>query len=69
MGVTGLVEQLGKESRRELLGCEWVLEEQGVMRLLSVLQVLSLSPKSPGSAPASHLQKLLSCRPLLGVLG
>lgn len=69
MGVTGLVEELGKEGWRELLGREWVLEEQGVRRLLPVLQALSLSPKSPGSAPASHLQKLLSCRPLLGVLG
>lgn len=69
MGVAGFVEELGKEGRRELLGCEWVLEEQGVVRLLPALQALSLSLRSPGSCPASHLQKLLSCRPLLGVLG
>lgn len=69
MGVTGLVEELGKEGRREMLGRERVLEEQGVMRLLPGFQALSLNHQSPGSPPASHLQKLLSCRPLLGVLG
>jgi hypothetical protein len=27
MGVTGLVQKLGEEGTRELLGCEWMLEE------------------------------------------
>lgn len=47
VGVTGLVEELGEEGRREMLGREWVLEEQGVMKSLPVLQALSLSLKSP----------------------
>lgn len=33
VGVAGLVKELRKEGPRELLGCEWVLEEQGLIRL------------------------------------
>lgn len=51
MGVAGLVEELGKEGPRELLGCEWVLEEQGLIKLAPIFQVFFLSLKFPKPPP------------------
>lgn len=67
MGIIGLVQQLCEESPRQLLGCEGVLEDGRSWFLASV-------PASQASGPllhppASHLQKLLCCRSLLGILG
>lgn len=50
--VAGLVQELGKEGPRELLGCERVLEEPRAVRLVPVLRILPLSlTPCPGFLP------------------
>lgn len=44
VGVTGLVQQLCEESPRELLRCEWVLEDRGGCRLVSGPQAPAFKP-------------------------
>lgn len=50
MGVIGLVQQLCEESPRELLGCEWVLEDRGGVQI---------SPWPPG--PCSQASSPRPC--------
>lgn len=49
-------------------GC-WRIEEGSGWSLAPRPLLSSIEPPAPAPSPASHLQKLLSCWPLLGVLG
>lgn len=49
-------------------GC-WRIEEGSGWSLVPRPLLSSIEPPAPAPSPASHLQKLLGCWPLLGVLG